>query len=186
MNRNYMVYPMKYMRITCRYDDGSHRKHCVDVSNGNIDYPIDDGGSDIGCDPIYCPCDEMKVTAIKGVGNSSTNTIWLVSTTPVVTPSFIDIAYVSLIHSNDSDFYDIKVGDVFKRGEINCYEGMDGTIANHIHITCGRGSSNDWVQNSNESWVIVGDSKRPEEVFYVDNNFTKMIWDGHLKWKDLF
>lgn len=185
MNKNYMVYPLKYMRITCRYDEASHKKHCINVADGKIDYPIDDGGKDQGQDPIYCPCDEMKVTAIKGIGNSSTNTIWLVSTTPVITPTFTDIAYISLTHSNDSDFKNIKVGDTFKRGQIICYEGTDGTTSNHIHMTCGRGSSNNWAQNSNGSWVIVGDSKKPEDVFFIDRSFTEELWGGYLIWEDL-
>ena len=96
MNKNYMIYPLKNMRITCRYDEGSHKNHNTNVIDGNIDYPIDDAGKDTGRDPIYCPCDEMRVTAIKGVGNPSiTNTIWLVSTSPVITPTFTDIAYLS-------------------------------------------------------------------------------------------
>lgn len=167
MNENYMVYPLKYMRITCRYDEASHRKHCVNVADGKIDYPIDDGGIDTGRDPIYCPCDEMRVTAIKGIDSSSTNTIWLVSTTPVVTPTFTDIAFMTLTHSNDSDFDDIKIGDTFKRGEIICYEGSDGTSANHIHLTCGRGSSDNWQQNSNNSWVMVGIPKDQRMYFIL-------------------
>lgn len=185
MNKNYMIYPMKYMRITCRYDEGSHSKHCINVNDGKIDYPIDDGGKDIEKDPIYCPCDEMKVTEVKGVGSTSTNTIWLVSTTKVIIPTFTDIAYISLTHSNDIDFNNIKVGDIFKRGEIICYEGTDGTQGNHIHITCGRGSSNNWIQNSNGSWVIEGDSKKTEDVFFIDRNFTKELWNGHLNWRYL-
>ena len=185
MNKNYMVYPLKFMRITCRYDEASHKKHCIDVADGKVDYPIDDGGKDTGRDPIYCPCDEMKVTAIKGVGSGSTNTIWLVSTTPVVTPTFTDIAFMTLTHSNDSDFSNIKVGDTFKRGEVICYEGTDGTTANHIHLTCGRGNSDNWVKNSNGSWVMVGDTKRPEDVFYLDKNFTEKISNRNLIWINL-
>ena len=185
MNKNYMTYPMKYMRITCRYDKGSHRKHCINVKDGRVDYPIDDGGKDIEKDPIYCPCDEMIVTKIQGVGNSSTNTIWLVSTNLVITPTFVDIVYMTLTHSNDNDFKNIRVGDKFKRGEIICYEGTDGTNGNHIHITCGRGNSNDWYQNSNGSWAIVGNSKKPEDVFYIDSEFTQVLSDGNLMWKYL-
>jgi len=183
MNNNYMVYPLKYMRITCRYDEASHAKHNINVSDGIVDYPIDDGGRDTGRDPIYCPCDEMRVTAVRGVGQSNvTNTIWLVSTTPVVTPTFTDYAYMSLTHSNDEDLRNIQVGKTFKRGEIICYEGTDGATNNHIHITCGRGSSSTWRENSNGSWVISGDSKRPEEVFYLDRSFTEEIWGSYIPW----
>ncbi len=186
MNKNYMTYPMKNMRITCRYDEASHRKHCINVSDGLVDYPIDDGGKDTGRDPIYCPCDEMKVTAIRGVGNSSvTNTIWLVSTSAVVTPTFTDIAFMTLTHPNDSDFATIKVGDIFKRGEIICYEGTDGATSNHIHLTCGRGNSSSWKQNANGAWIMDGNSYKPEDVFYIDRNFTTELWGGYLIWKDL-
>ena len=186
MNKNYMIYPLKNMRITCRYDEGSHKNHNTNVIDGNIDYPIDDAGKDTGRDPIYCPCDEMRVTAIKGVGNPSiTNTIWLVSTSPVITPTFTDIAYLSLTHSDDRDFINIKVGDIFKRGEIICYEGTSGATSNHIHLTCGRGYSDNWRQNSNGKWIIAGDSKKPEDVFYIDREFTKELWGGYLIWKDL-
>ena len=186
MNKNYMTCPMKNMRITCRYDEASHRKHCINVSDGLVDYPIDDGGKDTGRDPIYCPCDEMKVTAIRGVGNSSvTNTIWLVSTSAVVTPTFTDIAFMTLTHPNDSDFATIKVGDIFKRGEIICYEGTDSATSNHIHLTCGRGNSSSWKQNANGAWIMDGNSYKPEDVFYIDRNFTTELWGGYLIWKDL-
>ena len=186
MNKNYMTYPMKNMRITCRYDEASPRKHCINVSDGLVDYPIDDGGKDTGRDPIYCPCDEMKVTAIRGVGNSSvTNTIWLVSTSAVVTPTFTDIAFMTLTHPNDSDFATIKVGDIFKRGEIICYEGTDSATSNHIHLTCGRGNSSSWKQNANGAWIMDGNSYKPEDVFYIDRNFTTELWGGYLIWKDL-
>lgn len=186
MNKNYMTYPLKYMRITCRYDEGSHRNHCINVTDGLIDYPIDDAGKDTGRDPIYCPCDEMKVTNIQGVGNGYTNTVWLVSTSPVVTPTFTDIAYISLTHSNDSDFQNMKVGDTFKRGEIICYEGTDGATANHIHMSCGKGYSDNWKENSNGAWIMTpGEAKKPEDVFYIDRNFTTKLWGGYLIWKDL-
>ena len=186
MNKNYMIYPLKNMRITCRYDEGSHRGHNVDVKDGNVDYPIDDGGLDTGRDPIYCPCDEMKITAIKGVGNPNvTNTIWLVSTSDVITSTFVGTAFMTLTHSNDDDIKDLYVGKTFKRGEIICHEGTDGADANHIHIVCGKGYSDTWVENSNHKWVIKGDCKKPEEVFFVDTNFTHILNSGGISWEDL-
>ena len=186
MNENYMIYPMKNMRITCRYDEGLHKKHNTNVTDGKVDYPIDDAGIDTNTDPIYCPCDEMKVTAIKGIGNPSvTNTIWLVSTSPVITPSFVGIAYMTLTHSNDNDLKNIKVGTIFKRGNIICHEGTNGTEANHIHITCGKGYSDNWSSNSNGSWIISGNSLKPEKVFFVDKKFTKIINSGNLSWEYL-
>ena len=185
MNKNYMIYPLKYMRITCRYDEGSHKGHNVNVTDYK-DYPIDDAGIDTGCDPIYCPCDEMKVVAIRGLNNPSvTNTVWLVSTSKVITPTFVDNVFMTLTHSNDSDLQNIYIGKTFKRGEIITYEGKDGTTANHIHIVCGRGYADTWIENSNHKWVIKGDSKLPEEVFFVDKSFTQILNNGNLNWEYL-
>lgn len=182
---NYMIYPLKNMRITCRYDEGSHRGHNVDVSDYK-DYPIDDAGLDTGKDSIYCPCDEMKVVAIRGIGqNNITNTVWLVSTSKVITPTFNDIVFMTLTHSNDSDLKDVYVGKIYKRGDIICHEGTDGNVANHIHIVCGRGISNTWIENTNHKWVIKGDSKKPEDIFFIDKKFTQVINDGKLNWKYL-
>lgn len=179
-----MTYPLKHMRITqSYYGDTSHRRHWDHTDFK--DYPIDDGGENSGSEAIYCPCDEMVVTAVKGVSNSATNTVWLVSTSRVVTPTFEDIAFMTLTHSNDSDLALVTVGRKYHRGEVICHEGVDGASSNHIHITCGRGSSNNWRKNSNGSWVIEGDTKKPEDVFYVDRAFTTEIWGGYLPWVTL-
>jgi len=172
------------MRITQTYlGSTSHLKHTTGYPK---DYPIDDAGKDTGRDPIYCPCDEMVVTAIKGYGNSKiTNTLWLVSTTPVVTPTFEDICFMTLTHENDSDLKRIRVGDKFRRGSIICYEGTDGATANHVHITVGRGNSNNWEKSTTGAWVSVGDTKKPEEVFFIDRSFTTVLSSGGLPFSDL-
>lgn len=180
---NYMIYPFKNMRITQNYiGKTSHLEHTTGTPK---DYPIDEGGKDTGRDPVYCPCDEMKITAIKGIGTKDTNTIWLVSTSKVVTPTFTDFVFMSLSHFNDSDLKNKKVGDTYKRGEVICHEGTDGTSSNHIHMTVGRGSSNNWIKNSLGKWVIVGDTKKPEDVFFIDRDFTKELWGGYITWIDL-
>lgn len=180
MIKNYMTYPMKYMRITQTYDGStSHKPHTL----GNPkDYPIDEGGKDSGRDPIYCPCDEMKITAIRGIGSGITNTVWLVSTSAVVTPTFTDQAFMTLTHWNDADLKNKKVGDTFRRGDIICYEGTDGASANHIHITAGRGYSDGWTQSTTGKWVVTGNTMKPEDVFFLDRSFTTELWGGSLAW----
>ena len=184
MHDNYMIFPMETMNVTQTYlGKTSHYPHTTGTPK---DYPIDIAGADSGRSAVFCPCDEMKITAIKGVGNPNiTNTMWLVSTSPVITPTFTDIAFMTLTHQNDDDIGRFKVGDVFRRGDIIGYEGTDGATANHIHLVCGRGSSNNWTESTTGKWVITGDTLPPENVFYVDRNFTKVKNSGGLSWRYL-
>ena len=171
------------MRITQSYTGTYSHTRSWKNSKDYKDYPIDDGGKDGGREGIYCPCDEMKVTAIKGVKNNSiTNTIWLVSTSKVITPTFTDYAFMVLTHSNNVDFKNIKVGKKFKRGELIVKEGENVNVATHIHMSFGRGTSNNWLYNSNGQIVVKGDTKKPEEVCYLDKSFTNVINSGGIKW----
>ena len=174
-------FPMETMRITQNpYGSRSHHDHNLGSPK---DYPIDSAGVDGGQSACFAPVD-MKVTAIKGVNNSATNTIWLVSVDKVKTPKFIDHVFMAITHFNDRDKpKNYKVGQIIKKGEIICYEGRDGADSNHLHISCGRGSSNNWLKNSKGSWVIQGDCKPPEEVMYVYTKFTTIKDAGGLKWE---
>ncbi len=179
----YFTFGMETMRITQDYNGkASHYNH----SHGSPkDYPIDVAGVDGGQSAYFATVD-MKVTAIKGVGNSSTNTIWLESTEKVTTPTFNDFVWITLTHWNDgSKTAKYKVGDVIKKGDIIAYEGTDGASANHLHLVCGKGHSNNWVKNSKGSWVIKGDSLPPEEVMYIDPKFTKIVDNKNLKFKEV-
>ena len=178
----YNVLGVETLNITQSYDGSkSHKPH---TTGSPKDYPIDLAGADAGQSAFFAMVD-MKVTAIRGVDNSATNTIWLVSTQKVKCPTFEDIFFVALTHWNDGSITSkFKVGDIIKAGEIICYEGKDGATANHLHLSCGRGYSDNWTKNSNGKWVITGDTKKPEDVFYIDRSFTKEKWGGCLVWKD--
>ena len=79
---NYLIYPFKVMRITQNYNGTtSHKPHTTGKPK---DFPLDEGGKDGGRDGFYCPCDELEVVKIYGVGNKGTNTFWVQSTTPVI------------------------------------------------------------------------------------------------------
>ena len=173
-------FPMETMRITQNpYGNTSHHNHNLGTPK---DYPIDCAGVDGGRSAIFCPTD-MKVTNIL---TSGTNTIWLVSTKKVKTPTFIDIVFMTCTHWNDNDTAikkHNKIGSIIKKGEIICYEGTDGAKANHIHICCGRGYCDSWVKNSKGSQVMVGNNKLPNEVMYRYTKFTtKVMENGSLKW----
>ena len=161
---------METIRITQNYNDGGHYNH----SHGSpADYPIDLAGADGGKSCYFAPVD-MKVTAIKGVGTSATNTIWLVSTEKVKTPTFIDTVFMSLTHFDDNAMK-WKVGDIVPAGSIITWEGTDGGTGNHLHCSYGRGYSDNWTQNSKGSWVDTGDCKRPEEVCYIYDGFSATV-----------
>ena len=179
MDRFY--FPMETMRITQNpYGSKSHHPHNIGTPK---DYPIDCAGVDGGRSACFAPT-EMKVTQVK---YCSTNTIWLVSTKKVNTPTFNDYVFMTCTHWNDDDPYvkkHNKIGSIYKKGEIICLEGTDGATGNHLHICCGRGSSNDWVKNSMNKYVMKGDNKPPEQVMYRYTKFTKTVMDnGGLSWK---
>lgn len=173
-------FPMETMRITQNpYGNTSHHPHNTGTPK---DYPIDCAGVDGGRSAIFAPTD-MKVTAIK---YCSTNTIWLVSTNKVKTPTFTDYVFMTCTHWNDTDSYikkHAKVGSIVKKGDIICLEGTDGATANHIHICCGRGSSDNWIKNTKGKWVMNGDNLPPEQVMYRYTKFTTRVMDnGNLAW----
>lgn len=182
----YLTYPFKIMRITQNYSGStSHRPH---TTGSPKDFPIDEGGKDGGRDPMYAPCD-LIVKRIYGVGTGGTNTLWVESDDEVITPSGTDFITMQITHPNDSDLRRLKVGQVIKKGEILCYEGIDGATGNHIHFSIGFGKmkNSGWVQNSNRKWVlsVTGKTLKPEEAFYVDKSFTTIASSGGIAFKNL-
>ncbi len=182
---NYLVYPLKVMNITQGYDGSlSHRQHNL----GNPkDYPIDDNGASSKKDAyFYCPCDEMVIKKIYGVGTSAGNTLWLESTTKVTTPSFYDYVGIIIVHPNDADFKGLKVGQKFKRGEKIILEGDDGKATGyHFHMAVGRGKflGTGWIKNSDGIWVIrtTEGAVKPQNAFFIDPDFTTVKNTGGIK-----
>lgn len=175
---------METLRITQNYHGGlSHHAHTTGVPK---DYPIDNAGEDDGQSAVFAPVD-MQVTAKVGIGNDQTNTVWLVSTKPVITPSGVSQVFMTLTHWNDNNPFMKKwnVGSVIPKGEIICGEGTDGAMDNHIHLVTGFGYSDNWTESTTGKWVMIGDSRPPEEVMYIDPNFTKKILNtGGLNWQN--
>lgn len=188
MDKNYLIYPTKVMNITQGYNDSfSHQPYS---SGTPADYPIDDCCSGSGRDYFYCPCDEMKIVRIYGVGNSGTNSIWLESTSKVIGPFGEDYITILVIHPEDDDLSKLKVGQIFKRGEAMFREGKDGFATGyHFHIVVGTGKIIDdgWTRNSNNVWVndTTGKQLKPEEAFYIDPSFTKIQSSKNIKFQNL-
>lgn len=176
------------MRITQTYiGKTSHLPH---TTGSPKDYPIDEGGADTGRDFIYCPSDEMIVKRVYGTFSGGTNTIWLESKEKVCfADGSEDYCVLMITHPNDDDLRKISVGQVFRRKEKICREGSDGASANHLHLSVGKGknSGNGWVKNSNGKWVltVTGKAMKPENAFFIDESFTKIISTKGLSFKTL-
>ena len=185
---NYLTYPFKAMRITQSYTGTtSHLPHTTGTPK---DYPLDEGDKDGGRSPFYCPCDEVVIDRIYGVGNSGVNTLWITSTKKVIFADCSeDYATIQITHPNDSDIKKLKVGQKFKRGEIICYEGTDGASGNHIHHSVGKGKikGNGWTKNTKGKYVLTttDGTLKPEKAYAVDEKFTKVVNAAGLKFKTL-
>lgn len=186
--KNYLTYPCKVMKITQNYNGKtSHYPHTVGSPK---DYPIDEGGKDTGRDGFYCPCDELKIVKLYGVGNGGTNTIWVESTTKVhLADGTRDYVCGQITHPNDTDFKNLYVGRKFQRGDLVCKEGSDGATANHLHISFGKGKikGSGWTKNSRGKWVLTttGGTFKPEQLFYIDPAFTIVMSKGGISFKEL-
>lgn len=188
MAKNYLIYPCKTLRITQSYTGTtSHKPH---TTGSPKDYPWDEGCSGTGRDWCYCPCDEMVVKRIYGVGSGGTNTIWLESTSKVYFADGTSNYFTMLItHPNDDDLKKIKVGQKFKRKEQICREGTDGATGNHFHFSGGKGKyeGNGWTQNSNGKYVLTttGATCKPQDLFFIDKSFTTVKSTKSLTFKNL-
>lgn len=187
---NYLIYPIKIMNITQTYkNDFSHSRHTVGTPK---DYPIDDNCGATGPNGyFYCPCDAMTVKKIYGVGSSSSNVLWLESTTPVISPTFTDYVTIMIGHIEDAELNKLKIGQIFTRKEPIAIEGKDGfATGEHFHIVVGRGKfrGSGWVKNTNDIWVIntTGGSVKPEDAFFIDNTFTTIKNSAGLNFLDLY
>ena len=185
---NYLTYPFKTMRITQSYTGTT--SHLPHTTGSPKDYPLDEGDKDGGRSPFYCPCDEVVIDRIYGVGNRGVNTLWITSTSKVTfADGTKDYATIQITHPNDSDIKKLKVGQKFKRGQIICYEGTDGATGNHIHHSVGKGKikGNGWTQNTKGKFVLTttNGTLKPENAYLIDESFTKVVDKKGLKFKTM-
>ncbi len=185
--KNYLVYPTKKMYISQSYTGNySHNKSSTGTP---FDYPIDESCGDNNRDYFYCPCDGVIIKRIYGVFAKGTNAIWMESLKPVSLANGEE-SYVTImvVHPNDDTLKNIKVGDKFTRSEKMFLEGNDGNATgNHFHISVSASKyvSGGWQKNNKGAWVIKGKPLKPEDAFYVDPAFTKIINAKGLKFQIL-
>lgn len=177
-----LIYPLKRMYITQDYTQGNHRAHW-DNATTYKDYPIDDSCGDNTRSPMYATVD-MKVIRIYGLNSNTTNTIVLETVNEVNTPSGIKKVTITATHLLEEELKNIYVGQIFAKGSIICYEGDDGNATgNHLHITVCT-NYRGFYQNNNGKWCFVGEEQyKPEEIFYVDPEFTTILNSQNINWQ---
>lgn len=186
-----LIYPLKNMKITQNYDGST--SHYVESHGSPCAFPIDDAGKDSDREWFYAPCD-VVIKRIYGVGNTGANSIWMESKSKVKLANGKE-SYVTIrvTHPEDDDLKKLKVGQVKKQKEQIFREGGDGgtkRYGNHAHIeisTCkfSELTNKGWTKNNKGAWVTSPHSIKPEQAFFVDKNFTKIIKNGGLKFKEL-
>lgn len=95
------------------------------------------------------------------------------------------------MHPNDDALRNFKVGHEFKQGSKMFLEGNDGRVTGyHFHIEVAKGKfssckNNGWVKNNKNTWVLSGNTVKPEKAFWIDKNFTTIKNSKGLKFKTI-
>ena len=157
------IYPLKNLRITQGYQEGTHRNS----------YAIDNAGLNNEIEDVYAPFSGT----IKKIYEEDANEVWLESDNPVEYPDGT-IDYMTVLFAHDNDISDLYVGKKVAQGKIFYQEGTKGNaIGNHCHIECGKGKFIEpgWIKNENGYYVIIN-GKKPEECFWLKKD-TNIIDD---------
>ena len=188
----YLIYPTKTMCISQSYDGKT--SHNDELTGKPMAYAIDENCGDKKRDYFYAPCD-LYVKRVYGIDGPGTNTIWMQSKDKVKlangTTSYVTIR---VTHPNDDTLKKFKVGQFYKQYDKLFLEGNDGFATGyHFHIevnTCkfeeldGKIQPG-WVKNSRGAWVTSPHSIKPEDAFFIDKKFTKVIKTLGLNFKYL-
>lgn len=157
------IYPLKNMRITQGYQEGTH----IDS------FAIDDAGKNTDIEDIYAPF----TGTIKKIYIEDANEVWLESDNPVEYPDGT-IDYMTIMFAHSNDISNLYVGKKIKQKEAFYKEGTAGNATgNHCHIECARGKFQEpgWVEN-NQGYYIIINRKKPEDCLWIEE--TNVI-DNH-------
>lgn len=160
------IYPLKNLRITQGYQEGTHRNS----------YAIDNAGLNSEIEDVYAPF----TGTIKKIYEEDANEVWLESDNPVEYPDGT-IDYMTVLFAHDNDISDLYVGKKVSQGEVFYQEGTKGNaIGNHCHIECGQGKFVEpgWAKNENGYYVIIN-GKRPEDCFWLSKDINVIDTYGY-------
>ena len=165
------IYPLKNMRITQGYNQGTH----VDS------YAIDDAGKDSGIEEVFAPF----TGTIRKIYPKDANEVWLESDNPVEYPDGT-IDYLTILFAHNNDVSNLYVGKQIKQGQAFYKEGTSGNATgNHCHLECGKGKYQEpgWAKNKAGYYGIIN-AKRPEECLWIEEN-TNVINSNNYQFKTI-
>lgn len=181
MNKEYAIYPFRYMNVTQRHDQGNHISHWKNVTNW-IDLPWDEGCKD-GGKSYFEPRNDFVIEQVLGLdstGDRTTNSVRLKSVNKLYMPykTEPDYLYLTLTHMNEDNLKQVKQGQVLKAGTKILMEGTDGwSTGNHFHITANLGKYYGLLENNQGAWCFTYEkSLLPNEAFYLDGNYTNVVY----------
>lgn len=180
MNKEYAIYPFRYMNITQRHDEGNHGPHSINVTNYS-DKPWDEACQDDG-KSYFEPQNDFIIEEVLGLNSITTNSVRLKSVNKLFIPykDESDYLYITLTHMNEDNLKEVKVGQILRKGSKILLEGTDGNATgNHFHVTSNLGNYYGLLQNNNGKWCYTYDkSLLPNEAFYLDGSWTQVIYAG--------
>lgn len=177
MNKEYAIYPFRYMNITQRHDEGNHEPHSINVTN-HSDKPWDEACEDGGMS-YFEPQNDFLIEEILGIDAVTTNTVRLKSLNKLYIPykNEPDYLYITLTHMNEDNLKEVYTGKILYKGSKILLEEIDGfATGNHFHVTANLGNYYGLLLNNNGKWCYTYDkSLLPSEAFYLDDNYTEVI-----------
>ncbi len=179
MNKEYAIYPFRYINITQRHDEGNHLPHWQNSTNYS-DKPWDEALKD-GGRSYFEPQNDFIIEQVLGLnGDLTTNSVRLKSVNKLYIPYKEEpvYLYLTLTHMNEDNLQQVYQGQILKKGTKILMEGTDGyATGNHFHITANIGNYYGLLQNSNGSWCFTYEkSLLPNEAFYLDTSYTDVIY----------
>lgn len=186
----YAIYPFEHMNITQRYDQGNHIAHWKNSVNYS-DKPWDEACQDSGRS-YFAPKNDFIIEEVLGIDTSNTkaytNTVRLISANKLTMPcGRTDYLKMSLTHMNEDNLRQVQEGQLLKAGSKVLLEGTDGqATGNHFHVTTNVGNYFGCLKNSNNSWCYTYEkSLLPEEAFYLDSSYTKIVSSNGINFQNL-
>lgn len=170
--------PMEYWRPTQDINGSTSHKGSFNIDLGGR---YSGGGK---AEDVLAPYDGKIVYK-----STYYNAIIFQTLKPVKQPFGVSHVYMALSH--DDDISNLKVGQVFKQGEVIYQEGgiaSDGKTkkyARHVHLGVARGvykSGNPFYRNSYGTYLCLKGAVDPRTVFF--KNDTIMLSDGIAPWAE--